>query len=102
MSFEMPKDKHGAPLPVLAPVGGRGQRITSVAADTAAAAIGAGTKIVRLHATAACHVRVGAAATNVDWMLAADETDYMKVATGAIIHVIRESADGVLQISEMQ
>lgn len=61
------------------------------------------TTIVRLCATAACHVKLGATptATASDMYLPANTVMYIEVAPGQKVAAIQNAAAGVLHVTEM-
>lgn len=79
----------------------------SVATGAASAAItnpvGDHIQVVRLVATAACHVAFGdaPAATASDMYLPADEPEYFTIHPGQKVAAIQDSAAGVLYVTEM-
>jgi hypothetical protein len=62
---------------------------------------------VRLVASTRCHINIGqaggaaAATDNNGIALPADTVEYFHISPGQVIHVIRDSADGVLSIAYM-
>lgn len=67
-------------------------------------AFGAMTTVVRLCATAACHVKIGnpsATATTSDMYLPANFPMYISVVPGQKIAAIQNAAAGVLHITEL-
>lgn len=67
-------------------------------------AFGTATTVVRLCATAACHVRLGnpsATAVATDMYLPANVPMYISVAPGQKIAAIQNAAGGVLHVTEM-
>lgn len=105
----MPLDTLGNPVPTLGYVDGGAKTVAITSSSTRnASAIGAGTKVVSIYATAACFLRFG------DISVTAAATDhyfpagtYCDVAVGPdtkdrYIAAIRLDTDGMLYISERQ
>ena len=83
---------------------GTSQTITTgVASALLTNPFGTYTTVVRLCATAACHVKVGAAptATTSDPYLPADTPWFIEVAPGQKVAAIQTTAAGVLHVTEM-
>lgn len=84
-------------------VGIAGQNISFTGTSAASAAFGSQTYMVRVSATANCHVSVGMApvAVTTDMLVkATDPPCLIKVSPGEKIAVIQDSAAGTLNISE--
>jgi hypothetical protein len=73
-----------------------GSRLAVVTADAATSGLAA-TEVL-LHASTRCFVRAGAVATNADIPLEAGEKFHMRLTSGQQIHVIRDTADGFLNV----
>jgi hypothetical protein len=73
-------------------------RVAVTAAAAASAAMPAGTTEVMLHASTRCFVRVGGTADNTAIPLEAGEKFHMRVSAGDTVSVIRDAADGFLNI----
>ena len=84
---------------------GTNQTITTGAASVLLTnPFGTYTTVVRLCATAACHVRMGnpsATATSADMYIPANVPVYIEVAPGQKIAAIQNAAGGVLHVTEM-
>lgn len=66
-------------------------------------AVGDGVTIVRLVATAACHIKVGVTpvATSSDMLLPANTVQYLAISPGLKVAAIQNSAGGNLHVTEM-
>jgi hypothetical protein len=78
---------------------GETERLSFGATSVASAVLG--TTIVRLVASADCHVALGAApiADSTSMLLPANTPEYFACAAGEKVAAIREAADGVLYIT---
>lgn len=76
--------------------------VAYTAAAAASSAFQAGTNMVRLVASTACHVKIAAdpTATTSDMYLAADVAEYFVVAEGQKVSAIQVSANGNLNVAE--
>lgn len=78
------------------------QTVVVESTNNASAATAAQINVVRLVATAACHVSFdGTAATTSDMLLPANQPELFRVEKGGTINVLHVSVDGVLYITEM-
>jgi hypothetical protein len=80
------------------------QQVNVAAAANASAPLNAGTRMVRLCSSTSCRFLVGPAVTALatSIRLPADVVEYVGVAPGWVVSVIRETSDGVLSIAECQ
>lgn len=77
------------------------QNVSFSATAANSSAFDASTDIVRLIATQDCRVSFIGTATSTSTRLKADVAEYFSVGGGQTISVIRDAADGVLNITEM-
>ena len=73
-------------------------RVTVATTSATSAALTLPKGEVMLHASTRCFVKVGTGATNGDIPLEAGEKFHLQMATGGTIAVIRDTADGFLNI----
>lgn len=80
---------------------GVSQNVSFTGSAANSAAFNASTTVVRLIATQDCKVSADGAATSTSTRLKADVAEYFSVGGGQTLSVIRDTADGVLNITEM-
>jgi hypothetical protein len=95
-------DGNGNPIPVLQY--GASQAVAFGPASLQSTALAADTRVVRLCATNACYVKVGAnpTATANDPLLPANMPEYIQVLGGEKVAVLQVAAAGSLNIVEMK
>lgn len=95
------QDRNGHLLQAFVP--GVTQNVTVGAASLQSAAFGDLTRLVRLAATTDCFVVFGAdpTATTSSMFLPSGAVEYLAVEPGTKVAVIRQTADGALNVTEM-
>lgn len=100
MALNLPRDRLGAPIDALRP--GTAQTVSFTA--TSAASTVLGSKMVRVVATTNCWITLGTSPTAVadtGMLLVAGWPERIVVNAGEKIAVLRQTADGVLNITEL-
>ncbi|NUY33291.1 hypothetical protein F0160_22665 [Paraburkholderia sp. JPY303] len=90
------------PLSPWRPIPGTGQMLAFTATAVTSTAFDTYTQAVQISATANCHVRVGAGATNKDMFVKASDPPYiLRVGNGEVISVVQDTAGGNLFVIEL-
>ncbi|MGE4259225.1 MAG: hypothetical protein AB7F19_07775 [Candidatus Babeliales bacterium] len=81
---------------------GTSQNVSVSGSSTQSSAVGAGTRLVRLASTTACHIAIGSnpTATSTSALVFANVPEYVQCSPGDKIAVIQDSASGTLNIVE--
>jgi hypothetical protein len=105
MPAQLAVDEYGHPIQALAQ--GANQTLAIGVASAQSVAFAAGSKVVRLVATANCWIVFGvnptaAAASGNGSYVPAGAVEFWRVTPGHKVAAIRDTADGTLSITEMQ